>query len=68
MITERHKFALIYHTPTEVELLTDVVYESAVNVPFQGVGFATLEAVEEYINDNGLTFYEPKSDYEIPTS
>jgi hypothetical protein len=62
MITEKHNFALMHHTPTEVELLTDVVYESASNVPFQGVGFDTMEELEDYMALNNLNFYEPQEE------
>jgi len=60
MIREQHPFALQYVAPDTVKLLIDVVYESATDIPFDGIGFKTMQEVEEFMKQNKLNYYEDK--------
>jgi len=56
MIREQHPFALQYVAPDTVRLLTDVVYESATDKPFDGVTFKTMTLIKKYMTKKGLQF------------
>ena len=62
MITETHNYALRYVTDTEVELLENVVYESATDTPFNGVGFNTEAQRTQFMKGNNLTVHEPETE------
>ena len=64
MIQLTYNYAIRYVSKTEVELLENVVYESATDTPFNGVGFTTKTARTKFINANGLKIYEPVNELE----
>jgi hypothetical protein len=57
MIREQYNYAIKVVQANEVEILIDVIYESAHDVPSGLKGFNTLTALKSYMTKNGLIEY-----------